>query len=117
MSFSGATSASIDQGIGTVPLSGSQLVSPTATTTYTLTASGPAGTIYKSVVLTVNAPIVAEFNADPNIIAVGKLSNLHWDVSGATSVTIDQGIGAVPPVGDKDGEDEKRRCNPAFAPS
>ncbi len=98
---SGATSASIDQGIGTVPLSGNQLVSPATTTTYTLTASGPAGTISKSVVLTVNAPIVAVFNADPNVIAVGQLSNLHWDVTGATSVTIDQGIGPVPPVGDK----------------
>jgi len=97
----GATSASLDQGIGTVSPSGSQLVSPTATTTYTLTASGPAGTISKSVVLTVNAPIVAVFNADPNVIAVGQLSNLHWDVTGATSVTIDQGVGPVQPVGDK----------------
>lgn len=100
-SVSGATSASIDQGVGAVSLSGNKLVSPTGTTTYTLTASGPAGTMSKSVVLTVNAPITAVFNVDPNIIAVGELTTLHWDVTGATSVSIDPGIGDVPPVGSK----------------
>jgi hypothetical protein len=98
---SGANSASIDQGIGSVPLSGNQLISPTETTTYTLTASGPAGTLSKSVVITVNAPITAVFNVDPNVIAVGQLANLHWDVTGATSVSIDQGVGSVSPVGSK----------------
>jgi hypothetical protein len=100
-SVSNANSVSIDQGIGSVPLTGNKLVSPTDTTIYTLTASGPAGTITKSVVLSVNAPIVAVFNVDPNIIAVGQLANLHWDVSGATSVSIDQGVGNVQPVGSK----------------
>lgn len=100
-SVSNANSVSIDQGIGSVSLNGNKLVSPTDTTTYTLTASGPAGTVTKSTVLTVNAPIVAVFNVDPNIIAVGSLATLHWDVSGATSVSIDQGIGDVPPVGSK----------------
>jgi hypothetical protein len=98
---SGANAVSIDQGIGSVPLTGNKLVSPTDTATYTITASGPAGTVSKSVVLSVNAPIVAVFNADPNVIAVGQLSNLHWDVSGATSVSIDQDIGDVQPVGSK----------------
>jgi hypothetical protein len=98
---SGANSASIDQGIGTVALSGNNLVSPTQTTTYTLTASGPAGTLSKSVVITVNAPITAVFNVQPNVVAVGQLANLHWDVTGATSVSIDQGVGDVPPVGSK----------------
>ncbi len=98
---SNANSVTIDQGIGSVPLTGDKLVSPTDTTIYTLTASGPAGTVTKSVVLSVNAPIVAVFNADPSIIAVGQLSNLHWNITGATSVSIDQGIGDVPTVGSK----------------
>jgi uncharacterized lipoprotein NlpE involved in copper resistance len=98
---SGANSVSIDQGIGTVPPSGNKLVSPTDITTYTITASGLAGTVTKSVVLSVNAPIVAIFNVDPSTITVGQLTSLHWDVTGATSVTIDQGIGNVPPVGSK----------------
>jgi hypothetical protein len=98
---SGANSVSIDQGVGTVPLTGSKLISPTDTITYTITASGPAGTLSKSVVLTVNAPIVAIFNVDPNVIAVGQLASLHWNVTGATSVSIDQGIGSVGSVGSK----------------
>ncbi|MEA2238464.1 MAG: hypothetical protein QOC81_3188 [Thermoanaerobaculia bacterium] len=36
-----ATAASIDKGIGSVAVNGSKSVSPTVTTTYTLTASGP----------------------------------------------------------------------------
>jgi hypothetical protein len=100
-SVSNANSVSIDQGIGTVSLNGDRLVTPTDTTTYTITASSPAGTLSKSVVLTVNAPIAAVFNADPDVIAVGQLSNLHWDVTGATSVSIDQGIGDVGPIGSK----------------
>jgi hypothetical protein len=100
-SVSGANSVSIDQGIGTVALTGNTLVSPTSTTTYTLIASGPAGTLNKSVVITVNAPISAVLNVQPDVIAVGQLANLHWDVTGATSVSIDQGIGSVPPVGSK----------------
>jgi phospholipase C len=43
-STSGATSVSIDNGIGAVSVSGSQSVSPTTTTTYTLTATGATGT-------------------------------------------------------------------------
>ena len=38
----GATSASINQGIGSVPVNGSRVVSPTATTTYTITAKTAA---------------------------------------------------------------------------
>lgn len=100
-SVSGANSVSIDQGVGNVSLTGNKLVSPTDTTTYTITSTGPAGSLSKSVVLTVNAPIVAVFNVDPNIISVGQLSNLHWDVTGATSVSIDEGVGNVGPVGSK----------------
>ncbi len=44
-----ATSASIDQGIGTVDLNGSLAVSPTVETIYTLTATGPGGTTTASV--------------------------------------------------------------------
>jgi hypothetical protein len=38
-----ATTCSIDNGVGSVPCSGSKKVGPSATTTYTLTASGPGG--------------------------------------------------------------------------
>jgi Ig-like domain from next to BRCA1 gene/Bacterial Ig domain len=49
----GATSASIDQGINGVPTPGSVNVSPTSTTTYTLTATGPGGTSQAAVTIVV----------------------------------------------------------------
>ncbi len=97
----GATSVTIDQGVGSVPVSGSQLVSPTTTTSYTLTANGPGGTASKSVVLAVNPPINATFTIYPNVISVSQFATLQWNVTGADSVTIDQGVGSVPPVGQK----------------
>jgi hypothetical protein len=98
---SGANSVSIDQGIGNVPLSGNRVISPASTTTYTVTASGAGGTANKSVVLVVNPPVVANFNVTPSTINVGQSATLQWNVTGATSVTIDQGIGQVPPVGSR----------------
>jgi len=48
-----ANSCVIDQGIGSVALNGSITVSPTETTTYTITAIGPGGTATASVTATV----------------------------------------------------------------
>ena len=50
-----ATTVSINQGIGTVALSGSTSVSPTVTTTYILTATNSAGSTTASVTITVGA--------------------------------------------------------------
>jgi hypothetical protein len=49
----GVTSVTIDQGIGDVAASGNITVSPTSTTTYTLTATNLAGTETQSLTLTV----------------------------------------------------------------
>jgi hypothetical protein len=100
-SVSTADSVSIDQGIGKVSLNGEKLVAPTETTTYTITANDVSGTVTKSLVLTVNPPVVATFSIDPTVIDVGQSATLQWNVTGADSVTIDQGVGEVPPVGSK----------------
>src|SRR6185369_10638925 len=52
----GATSVSIDQGIGDVSTSGSRSVSPSSSTTYTLTAKGEGGTTPATARITVTAP-------------------------------------------------------------
>src|SRR5216684_2698767 len=52
---SNATDVGID-GIGAVQPSGTQQVTPAATTTYTLTAKGPGGTQTATATVTVNAP-------------------------------------------------------------
>jgi peptidoglycan-associated lipoprotein len=51
-----ATNVSINQGIGTVRSTGSQQVSPTNSTTYTLTATGPGGSITGSATVAVVTP-------------------------------------------------------------
>ncbi len=40
-------------------------------------------------------PIISTFEIIPNEIELGKTATLHWNVSEATTVTIDNGIGAV----------------------
>ncbi len=44
---------------------------------------------------TAAVPVVNTFNASPGNISSGGSSTLSWDVSGASTVTIDQGIGTV----------------------
>ncbi|HUQ95991.1 MAG TPA: OmpA family protein [Bryobacteraceae bacterium] len=52
-STTNATSSSIDQGIGSVPANGTARVSPSNTTTYRLTATGPGGEVSQTVTLRV----------------------------------------------------------------
>jgi len=93
-STTNATSVSIDNGVGAKPTSGSTVVAPTITTTYTLTANGPGGTsTAQAIVTVVQPPTIVTFSADPTSINSGGFSFLTWTVSGADTVTIDQGIG------------------------
>jgi peptidoglycan-associated lipoprotein len=61
-----ATDVSIDNGVGTVPASGSKQVSPTDSTTYTLTAKGDGGTQTATARVTVNAPAAPPPPAQPS---------------------------------------------------
>lgn len=97
-----ATSVTIDNGIGSQPVSGSVVVQPTLTTTYTLTASGPGGTVSSPVTVTVtNRPIIT-FIADPTSIVAGSPAKLFWSVSNSRSISIDHGVGPVGPSGSID---------------
>ena len=82
--------------IGSVGTSGSQTVSPSTTTIYTLTVSGDGGTVTDSVTLTVYQPVSVNLTATPAAIIAGGISQLSWVTSGdASSASIDQGIGGV----------------------
>jgi hypothetical protein len=59
---SGATSCSVSPSIGNVGTSGSTVVSPTATTTYVLTCTGPGGSATKSLTVTVSSTGLQEVN-------------------------------------------------------
>lgn len=98
----GATSCSIDQGIGSVTpnTAGSQAVSPQTTTTYTITCQGELGqTVSDSATLTVAEPVLptVALTANPTTISSDDSSTLSWSSSNATSCVIDNGVGAVTP--------------------
>lgn len=90
-------------GIGTVDKrAGTTSVSPTATTTYILTAKNATSEESKSVVVTITAgggdgsglPKITSFLATPPTIASGACSTLSWATEGADQATITS-IGGV----------------------
>lgn len=92
----GVQTVAIEPGIGAVMPAGNRQISPTNTTTYTLTASGAGGTVSRSVVVAVNtAAVIANFEAKPSVTTSGNQSTLQWSVSGAKYVSIEPGIGSV----------------------
>jgi hypothetical protein len=94
----GATVVSIHPDIGPVPITGTKSVSPASTTAYTLTASNGAGNSTALATLKVTSskvPIITTFSSSPAAINSGESSTLTWDVIGAKSINISQGIGGV----------------------
>ena len=91
----GATSVSISS-LGAVAASGTQIVQPTATTTYVLTATNANGSSTANVTITVNAPAVAltACYASPATIIAGESSTLFYTSTNATAVTISPGGGS-----------------------
>ncbi|KAA6465088.1 hypothetical protein DYQ86_03815 [Acidobacteria bacterium AB60] len=96
---SNATTLSIDNGVGTVNGTSTK-VKPTATTTYTLTASNSGGTVSAKVTVTVvdaaaiNSFVASDKMLSPMTVGPGS-TTLTWDVSGATTVSIDNAVGTV----------------------
>lgn len=90
-------------GIGSVSPNGSTSVSPTQTTTYTLTATGPSGTLTKAVTITVGQETrIVSFAASPAEVAkAGDTARLTWQTTNATEVTI-SGVGPVAANGSVD---------------
>jgi len=96
-----ATSATITPGPGSVdPRTGSVSVSPTQTTTYTLSATGASGTINSSVTVTVGTapagnPQIIRYEANPVSISSGQQATLSWTTTGGSTASI-SGVGTVP---------------------
>ena len=95
----GATSLSIDQGIGSVtPVTGGSLnlSAPATTTTYTLTATNSFGSVTAPVTVTVGLPpSITAFTTPDNAILPGGMAQLDWTTSLADSVTLTPRPGAV----------------------
>jgi hypothetical protein len=103
-----ATSVYIDHGIGNVSASGSTIIYPTASATYTLTAQNAYGTTTTARNITVSAPVVtpayswptiSDFHCSNTSVVRGNQAKLYWTVSNADTIVIDNGIGSVGPTG------------------
>jgi hypothetical protein len=97
------TSETVDaniSGIGDVQPSGSQSVSPHATTTYDFKSAGPGGTVKGSATVNVNTKVDATLSANPSEVKYRQIgekvitdqpSTLTWTTSNADSVNLDPG--------------------------
>jgi hypothetical protein len=99
ISYSTANADTVSiSGVGDVDTSGNRVVSPTETTTYTLTATSPGGTATCSLTVQVaeegEEPRVLGFSANPTTITAGQTSALTWRVENAQTVQI-TGLGTV----------------------
>jgi hypothetical protein len=98
-----ADSLHIDNGIGYVEFTGSLTVSPDTTTTYTVTAIGPEGSVTDQVTLQVFAPPAPEiiFSASATEIAPGESATLTWTTLHADTCELVPGFGPVALNGSK----------------
>ena len=105
-----ATRVTVTPDVGNVPVNGSFVVTPTQSTTYTLTAYGSTTqTASCSVGVTVNPPNqntnpprIIRFTAAPTQIIAGQKSTLSYQVEGADTITINPGVGSVQATGTSD---------------
>jgi hypothetical protein len=96
-SVDGATSISIDNGVGDVTGTTSKEITVNATTTFTMTASNANGVSSKQVIVTITGtttplvvpgPTINSFTVTPDTLSKAGLVTFSWDVSDADSVTI-----------------------------
>jgi outer membrane protein OmpA-like peptidoglycan-associated protein len=81
--------------LGEVPATGSRTITPSATTTYVLTARNGFGQETMSTTVVVNPARFQSCFASPTSIQSGQTSTLSWVANNASGITINPGIGAV----------------------
>jgi hypothetical protein len=101
------TALTLDDGTGPVDVltqtmdgEGGIMVSPTVTTTYTLTGTGPLGTETLEVGITVDeAAVINSFTSNADAVSPGSNVTLSWDVTNGSTVVIDNEVGEVDATG------------------
>ena len=102
----GTTSRRIQPDVGSVGPQGREAVCPAVTTTYTLSGSGPGGSLdpEPAVTVVVIQPIpTGQLFATREALISGECTELIWATTGTTSQTIAPGIGSVPVSGSRSG--------------
>ena len=106
-------------GIGTVPSSGNQSVTPHATTTYDFNAAGPGGIVKGSGTVNVNTKVDGSLSANPAELHYRKIgdkvitqesSTLSWSTSNADSINLDP-VGRVDPSGSQTVKGEPKKTD------
>lgn len=108
--LSWASAETIDadmSGMSPVPTSGEKTVSPTKTTTYEFTATGPGGITKSSTTLEVNPVVQSSLSASPievryrqigDKVIVQEPTTLNWSSSNSDAATLPP-LGSVAPIG------------------
>jgi hypothetical protein len=96
-----ATAVVISPNVGPVASSGSVPVSPTQTTTYTITAQNSVNQATASTVVVVGsaAPALTYCYANPTTVTAGQSATLNWSAANSTNVIIQPNIGTEPATG------------------
>jgi hypothetical protein len=90
----------INQGIGTVSMTGTRSVSPATTTTYTLTATNIFGSTTGTATITVYPKVrILSFTATPNPAKPGDIVTFTWRTENAVEVFVVDNIGLRDPNG------------------
>jgi hypothetical protein len=100
-----ADTVSILPGFPSVPPSGEVVVSPTATQSYTVTATNANGTATCPITVQVTpgaGPRIIRFSAGPTTVPAGGTSTLVWQVENSDTTTITPNVGSVGLVGTQD---------------
>jgi hypothetical protein len=106
-------------GIGTVPSSGSQSVTPHATTTYDFNAAGPGGMVKGSGTVSVNTKVDATLSTNPAELHFRKIgdkvirqesSTLSWSTANADAISLDP-VGKVDPSGSQTVKGEPKKTD------
>ncbi len=71
--------------------SGSQSVTPSFDTTYSLTCSSPGGANTKNAIVNIAPPVITNFEVVPPVVDAFQPVNINWTVVGATNCTASLG--------------------------
>lgn len=95
-----ASHVSINPGFDSLPPKGDRAVVVKETTDYTLSAEGPGGSaVAKVTIRATPLPPVITLEASPNNLHPGDVTTLRWNVTGADTINLYPGVGAVAAAG------------------